>query len=87
MRFARTFIWCGYTESPGAPYLRETIAATYERCEPDDVLVATSAEEAIFTLYHALFGPGDHAISGSTARVSSSFGRARIGPRWNRTRN
>ena len=31
--------WCGYTESPGAPELREAIAALYERVEPDDVIV------------------------------------------------
>ena len=53
--------WCGYTESPGAPELREAIAALYER-QPDDVVVASCAEEGIFLLYHALLGPGDHAI-------------------------
>jgi aspartate/methionine/tyrosine aminotransferase len=54
--------WCGYTESVGAPYLREAVAAIYDRIGADDVMVASSAEEAIFTLYHALLGPGDHAI-------------------------
>jgi aspartate/methionine/tyrosine aminotransferase len=59
-RLLRT--WCGYTESPGAPELRQAIAALYERVDPDEVIVASCAEEGIFLLYHALLGPGDHAI-------------------------
>jgi aspartate/methionine/tyrosine aminotransferase len=54
--------WCGYTESPGAPWLREVIAGIYKQINPDDVLVLAAAEEAIFVLYHALVGPGDHVI-------------------------
>jgi aspartate/methionine/tyrosine aminotransferase len=54
--------WCGYTESPGAPYLREVIAAIYKGIHPDDVLVVAAAEEAIFVFYHALAGPGDHVV-------------------------
>lgn len=38
----------GYTESAGAPFLREALAALYEGVEPDDVLVFAGAEEAIF---------------------------------------
>jgi aspartate/methionine/tyrosine aminotransferase len=52
----------GYTESPGSPELRAVIAGTYERMEPDDVLVMAAAEEGIFTLCHALLEPGDHAV-------------------------
>src|SRR6266852_6383346 len=54
--------WCGYTESPGAPWLREAIAAIYQRVKSGDVLVLAAAEEGIFVLYHALVGPGDHVI-------------------------
>ena len=54
--------WCGYSESPGAPALRETIASLYKETRADDVLVTAAAEEAIFIFYHALLGPGDHAI-------------------------
>lgn len=54
--------WCGYTESPGAPWLREAIAAIYKQVKSDDVLVVAAAEEGIFVLYHALVGPGDHVI-------------------------
>ncbi|HKE33633.1 MAG TPA: aminotransferase class I/II-fold pyridoxal phosphate-dependent enzyme [Candidatus Acidoferrum sp.] len=54
--------WCGYTESPGAPYLRDAIAGIYQGIKPEDVLVVAAAEEAIFVLYHALAGPSDHII-------------------------
>jgi aspartate/methionine/tyrosine aminotransferase len=54
--------WCGYTDSLGAPELREAIAAMYATAEAADVIVASCAEEGIFLLYHALLGPGDHAI-------------------------
>ncbi len=52
----------GYTESAGDPALRAEIASLYEKVEPDDVLVFSGAEEAIFTLHNVLLGPGDHAI-------------------------
>ena len=52
----------GYTESPGAPSLREAIASIYKTCSADDVLVVAAAEEGIFAAYHALLGPGDHAV-------------------------
>lgn len=54
--------WCGYTETPGAPWLRETIAQTYKGIRAADVFVVAAAEEAIFLFYHALLKPGDHAI-------------------------
>jgi aspartate/methionine/tyrosine aminotransferase len=54
--------WCGYTEAPGAPQLREAIAGIYKRIQPDDVLVLSCAEEGILVLYHALVNPGDHVI-------------------------
>jgi aspartate/methionine/tyrosine aminotransferase len=54
--------WCGYTESPGAPSLREVIAGIYKYIKLDDVLVLASAEEGIFVFYHALVGPTDHVI-------------------------
>jgi aspartate/methionine/tyrosine aminotransferase len=54
--------WLGYTESPGSPYLRKAIASIYRTLAPEDVLVLSCAEEGIFVLYHALLGPGDHAI-------------------------
>jgi aspartate/methionine/tyrosine aminotransferase len=54
--------WLGYTESPGASWLRDEITHLYERIAPDQILVHSGAEEAVFTLFHALLGPGDHII-------------------------
>jgi aspartate/methionine/tyrosine aminotransferase len=54
--------WCGYTESPGAPELRQAIASLYERTGAEEVVVTSCAEEGIFLIYHALLRPGDHAI-------------------------
>lgn len=52
----------GYTESPGHPLLRAEIAALYDRVEPDDLIVFTGAEEAIFAVANVALGAGDHAI-------------------------
>jgi aspartate/methionine/tyrosine aminotransferase len=54
--------WCGYTESPGAPWLREALAPIYTSIHPDQLIVVSAAEEAIFLFYHALLSPKDHAI-------------------------
>lgn len=54
--------WCGYTESSGAPELRDAISGLYEATGPDEVTVASCAEEGILLVYHALLKPGDHAI-------------------------
>ncbi len=52
----------GYAEAPGHPLLRAEIASLYESITPDEVLVFSGAEEAIFILANVLLGPGDHAI-------------------------
>ncbi|MGB7438973.1 MAG: aminotransferase class I/II-fold pyridoxal phosphate-dependent enzyme [Candidatus Acidiferrum sp.] len=54
--------WCGYTESPGAPWLREVLATIYQQMHLDDLVVVSAAEEAIFLFYYALLTPQDHAI-------------------------
>jgi len=54
--------WCGYTEPPGAPALREAIASLYKPTSAEEVIVTSCAEEGIFLLYHAVLRPGDHAI-------------------------
>ncbi len=80
-------LWCGYTEAPGAPYLREAIANIYNTIEAKDVLVMAAAEEGIFVFYHALAGAGDHIIV-ETPCYESAFELARsIGAevsRWQR---
>ena len=52
----------GYTAAPGHPLLRAEIATLYESISPDEVLVFSGAEEAIFAAANVLLGPGDHAI-------------------------
>jgi len=54
--------WCGYTESPGAPWLREALAPMYSSIAPDQLIVVSAAEEAIFLFYHVLLMVQDHAI-------------------------
>lgn len=55
-------VWLGYTESLGAPALREAIASLYERIDPDQVLVYVGAQEAIHGFMHAVLAPGDHLV-------------------------
>ena len=52
----------GYTESPGAPGLRAEIARIYQTIHPDEVLVMTGAEEAIFLFMNAALSPGDRVV-------------------------
>ncbi|HAV75945.1 MAG TPA: aminotransferase [Anaerolineae bacterium] len=55
-------IWLGYTESTGSPALRKEISKVYETIQPEEILVHTGAEEAIFLFMHAVLSEGDHAI-------------------------
>jgi aspartate/methionine/tyrosine aminotransferase len=52
----------GYTESPGSLSLRREIAGLYEGFSPEEVLVHSGAEEAIFTFAAAALRPGDRVI-------------------------
>jgi aspartate/methionine/tyrosine aminotransferase len=54
--------WLGYTESTGAPSLRREITRLYPGLAPEQVLVHSGAEEAIFLFMHAALQPGDHVI-------------------------
>jgi aspartate/methionine/tyrosine aminotransferase len=54
--------WLGYTESTGAPSLRQEISRIYTGISADQVLVHSSAEEAIFVFMNAALRPGDHMI-------------------------
>ena len=51
-----------YTETWGAPELREEIAGTYDSIEPRDVLCFAGAEEGIYTAMRVLLSPDDHLI-------------------------
>ncbi len=52
----------GYTETWGAPALRETIASTYDTLSGADILIFAGAEEGLYCAMLALLGPDDHAI-------------------------
>ncbi|HEY4190164.1 MAG TPA: aminotransferase class I/II-fold pyridoxal phosphate-dependent enzyme, partial [Candidatus Limnocylindrales bacterium] len=52
----------GYTESLGHPLLRREIAGLYEGIDPDEVVVFSGAEEAIFAVSNTALEAGDHAI-------------------------
>jgi aspartate/methionine/tyrosine aminotransferase len=54
--------WLGYSESSGAPSLRQEISRIYTGIQPEQVLVHSGAEEAIFLFMHAVLQPGDHII-------------------------
>ena len=51
----------GYTETPGHPLLRETIAEIYSGIDPQEILVLAPSE-GIFLLMHALLESGDHVV-------------------------
>jgi aspartate/methionine/tyrosine aminotransferase len=52
----------GYTQTFGAPTLREAIAATYDSLTANDILCFAGAEEAIYIAMQILLSPNDHCI-------------------------
>lgn len=52
----------GYTETFGAPALREEIARTYDHVGPENILCFAGAEEAIYVAMKVLLTPDDHAV-------------------------
>jgi aspartate/methionine/tyrosine aminotransferase len=63
-------VWLSYTESQGSPALRAEICKLYERMQPEEVLVHTGAQEAIFLFMFAAFKEYDHVIVHSPAYQS-----------------
>src|ERR671925_1951732 len=55
-------VWLGYTESQGSSALRAEICKIYETIEPEDILIHSGAEEAIFLFMFAAFKEYDHVI-------------------------
>lgn len=54
----------GYTQVPGAPYLRETIKqALYPTLTADNIFCFAGAEEGIFCTLLTLCSPGEHVIA------------------------
>ena len=55
-------LWLGYTETFGAPDLREAIAGTYLRQSPSDILCFAGASEGIFAANNVILDADSHAI-------------------------
>jgi aspartate/methionine/tyrosine aminotransferase len=55
-------VWLGYTESHGGLALRAEICKLYQTIQPEEILVHTGAEEAIFLFMFVAFKEYDHVI-------------------------
>lgn len=83
-RFAHT--WLGYTESRGAPELRDAIGTLYPGTGAGGVLVHGGTQEAIFAAINCTIGPGDHVVVQFPAYQSQYSIAESIGAtatRWN----
>jgi len=52
----------GYTQTWGAPKLRQSISATYHQLTPDNILCFAGAEEGVYAAMRVLLNKDDHAI-------------------------
>jgi aspartate/methionine/tyrosine aminotransferase len=64
--------WLGYTESQGSLSLRQAICGLYETMQPENILVHSGAEEALFLFMYAALEAGDHIIVHSPCYQSLS---------------
>lgn len=71
--------WLGYTESLGSPSLRKEIAKMYSTAQPEDVLVFSGANEAIYLFMLAALKKNDHVIVHTPHYQSLSEVAASIG--------
>ena len=55
-------LWLGYTETWGAPDLREVIAETYDGLSFENILCFAGAEEGIYAAMRVILDKDDHAI-------------------------
>ncbi len=55
-------LWLGYTETWGAPDLRETIAQTYDRMDAQNILCLAGAGEGLYMMAKVLLDTDDHVI-------------------------
>ncbi len=52
----------GYTQTWGAPDLRQAIAQTYDTLSADNILCFAGAEEGVYAAMRVLLSPEDHAV-------------------------
>jgi aspartate/methionine/tyrosine aminotransferase len=55
-------LWLGYTETQGAPDLRQAIADTYDELQAEHIQCFAGAEEGVYIAMKVLLDAGDHAI-------------------------
>ena len=55
-------LWLGYTETWGAPDLRDEIAQTYDTMQPDNILCLAGAGEGLYMVARVLLTARDHVI-------------------------
>ena len=55
-------MWLGYTETFGAPDVRDAIAKTYTHCDRDEILCFAGASEGIFAANSVILDKDSHAI-------------------------
>lgn len=55
-------VWLGYTETWGAPDLREEIAKTFTTLMDKNILCFAGAEEGVYTAMRVILSASDHAI-------------------------
>ena len=55
-------MWLGYTETFGAPDVREEIANTFKHCGSDEILCFAGASEGIFAANSVILDKDSHAI-------------------------
>ena len=55
-------LYLGYTETWGAPDLREAIAQTYDHMAPNNILCFAGAEEGVYAAMRVMLARDDHAI-------------------------
>ena len=55
-------LWLGYTETWGAPDLRDAIALTYDQMKAENILCLAGAGEGLYMVARVLLAAGDHVI-------------------------
>lgn len=55
-------LWLGYTETWGAPDLRDVIASTYDTLSAENILCFSGAEEGVYAAMRVMLTKDDHAI-------------------------
>ena len=55
-------MWLGYTQTWGAPELRDEISKTYDSMAAENILCLAGAGEGLYMVAKTLLGAEDHAI-------------------------